>query len=476
VENSSGLAEDRGVRIGLVTWTAAAALAAVAPAAANEAPSVESTGGPRMPAPIVWRAPSLDGWTPEVPVAHYRSPTRPPEGYTHVARPDAFRVPVYDRLTSPRAVVARTRRGNALPARPVEPAQSCYDQGETGRWWEVPGGFICSTSGYTIARTLIPERPRQRRPALNLPLPFRYARITTKGAPRFSRRPTLEELTAVRGWSDDDSGPSSVIERMWDDFFVALDRREEVGGEIVYRTVYGEYVREEDTKLLEPPPMVGERLGPSDRLPIAFVYGEEAAVLRCTGGRGLETCGRAEKHARFKPQGHVSRDGQHYVRGPDGALIPADRLRIVRAIGRPPGVGPDEKWIHVNLGEQTLVAYEGERPVYATLVSSGKSTHATPTGLYQVQRKYLTKIMRGRDPKEGIYHVEEVPWTTYYHGAYAVHGAYWHNTFGSVRSHGCTNVSPADARWLYFWGEPEHRPHFHAQVREQATHIYFSAK
>lgn len=112
--------------------------------------------------------------------------------------------------------------------------------------------------------------------------------------------------------------------------------------------------------------------------------------------------------------------------------------------------------------------------MYATLISSGKETHKTPTGLYQVRRKFLTKIMRGEDPKEGIYHVEEVPWTTYYYGAYALHGAYWHNTFGQVRSHGCTNIAPADARWLYYWGEPSLHPQFHAQVNEKAMHVHFT--
>ncbi len=471
------LTEDRRVARAANSIAAGAGLLMVLQAEtawATDGPSLESQGGrPRKPH-TRWIGPSLDHWVPEFVVPHYRPPKAPPADYTHLARPDTFRVPVYSNVEPPRSVIARTRRGEVLPARKVDTTRSCTDNGAPGTWWEVPDGFICSASGYTITTQLEPEAPRQHRPALNLPLPFRYARVTTKGAARFSRRPTSEELEYVARWSDDAPVPGSVIERMWDDFFVALDKREKVGDTVVYRNIYGEYIRGEDLKLLDPPPMHGERLGQGLDLPMAFVFGEEPAPLYCETARGLEVCGEAEKHARFAPSAFVARRGRNYVRGPDRALVPAERLRVARRIARPPGVLPETKWVHIDLSQQTLVAYEGDTPVFVTLVSSGKPTHATPSGLYQVQRKFLTKIMRGNDPKEGIYHVEEVPWTTYYHGAYAIHGAYWHNTFGSVRSHGCTNVAPADARWLYFWGDPKRKPHFHALVREQATHFYFT--
>jgi hypothetical protein len=43
----------------------------------------------------------------------------------------------------------------------------------------------------------------------------------------------------------------------------------------------------------------------------------------------------------------------------------------------------------------------------------------------------------------------------FYHNAFAIHGAYWHDIFGNKKSHGCTNVAPADARWLFYWSEPK---------------------
>ncbi|MEM1025848.1 MAG: L,D-transpeptidase [Myxococcota bacterium] len=446
-------------------------------ARADDAPSLDAVGGGGRPPSPDWRAPQLADWTPRIRVQRPSPLTEPPAGWTHLARPTGFRVPVYDRVEKPRALIARTRRGEVFPARTAESTASCYDNGTTGRWWSVPGGVVCSSSGYEFGRRLEPFDEPQRPPAVNRALPFRFGRVIVKGAPRFSQRPTPAEVRWALDLSPEDQeaeSPAAVIERMWDDFFLALSSRELIADTPVVRTVYGEYVLADHLKILQPPPMQGEFIDAEAPLPVAFVRGEDNADLWCERGGRLERCGEAEKHARFRPKGVVSRQGEAYLRGWDGRMIAAERVRVARPISRPAGVQPGEKWIHVNLGEQTLVAYEGDQPIFATLVSSGKPGHDTPTGLYQVQRKYLSKTMRGRDPKEGIYHVEEVPWTTYYHGAYAIHGAYWHNTFGDVRSHGCTNVAPADARFIYLWGEPEMAPHLHAQVNESAMHFYFT--
>jgi lipoprotein-anchoring transpeptidase ErfK/SrfK len=63
----------------------------------------------------------------------------------------------------------------------------------------------------------------------------------------------------------------------------------------------------------------------------------------------------------------------------------------------------------------------------------------------------------------------------YYYGTYALHGAYWHNTFGNVRSHGCTNIAPADARWLFHWSEPEVRWGWHARFVRDGTYVFFES-
>ncbi|MEP0754865.1 L,D-transpeptidase [Trichocoleus sp. Lan] len=102
------------------------------------------------------------------------------------------------------------------------------------------------------------------------------------------------------------------------------------------------------------------------------------------------------------------------------------------------------RWIEVNLSKQRLIAWEGGRRVYSVRISSGKRSTPTRVGTFRIQSKHRTARMRGRD-----YNVPNVPYTMYYSGGYAIHGAYWHNRFGTPVSHGCVNVPVAQARKLY---------------------------
>jgi lipoprotein-anchoring transpeptidase ErfK/SrfK len=123
-------------------------------------------------------------------------------------------------------------------------------------------------------------------------------------------------------------------------------------------------------------------------------------------------------------------------------------------VPRPKLVARKERWIRVDLDRQTLTAYEGDTPVFATLVSSGVAEHATPTGLFRVHAKHVATTMDDF-AADGAYSIEDVPWTMYFMGSYALHAAFWHERFGNPRSHGCVNLSPRDARWLFFWSLPE---------------------
>lgn len=104
------------------------------------------------------------------------------------------------------------------------------------------------------------------------------------------------------------------------------------------------------------------------------------------------------------------------------------------------------QWIEVDLSGQRLVAWNGGKPVKSVVVSTGKSRTPTRTGTYSIQSKYRSAEMRGRN-----YYVPNVPYTMYYSGGYAMHGAYWHNRFGTPVSHGCINLPVSQARWLYRW-------------------------
>jgi hypothetical protein len=123
----------------------------------------------------------------------------------------------------------------------------------------------------------------------------------------------------------------------------------------------------------------------------------------------------------------------------------------------PEGIPPGAKWIEVDLFEQTIAAYEGERMVYATLISSGRTGTATPPGLYTLWAKLWEGKMSSPDAEDGdpaYYFIEDVPWTMYFHEGYSIHAAFWHDAFGFTRSHGCVNLAPRDALWFFNWADP----------------------
>jgi hypothetical protein len=261
------------------------------------------------------------------------------------------------------------------------------------------------------------------------------------------------------------------------DYFIAIDREETHAGHAYFRTVKGHLVRAEDVEEQTMPQMHGEHLGEDHRLPLAFVHAGPTDVLCRENATGaLEPCGHAENHARFDVIRTFEEDGRRWVEGPDGIVVARDAVRIARERQRPGRVPAGERWAHVNLAEQTFVAYEGDTPVFATLVSTGKPGYTTPAGLWRTQRKYLTRTMRGGNEIKGVYDVEEVPWALYYNRGWAVHGAYWHEEFGNVRSHGCTNLAPADARWVYYWSRLEVPKGWHAVTRRQGTWWHFTRR
>jgi L,D-transpeptidase-like protein len=116
-----------------------------------------------------------------------------------------------------------------------------------------------------------------------------------------------------------------------------------------------------------------------------------------------------------------------------------------------PSAGASGDSIVVDTYEQTLGVYRGGGLVMATLISSGSRYFPTQTGTFHVWAKFTHGRMTGayfRDRRD-YYFLEDVPWILYYDGDRALHGAYWHDHFGAKSSHGCVNLSPRDAHWLY---------------------------
>jgi len=136
---------------------------------------------------------------------------------------------------------------------------------------------------------------------------------------------------------------------------------------------------------------------------------------------------------------------------------------------RPWGVGEQDKWIEVSITRGTLVAYAGARPVYATLVSPGAGgvpepgrdpvrASTTPTGAHRIFYKYRAQTMSPDEGEERTFWIADVPHAQYFSPPFALHTAYWHESFGEPMSAGCINLAPEDGAWLFDWTEPRVPP------------------
>ena len=129
--------------------------------------------------------------------------------------------------------------------------------------------------------------------------------------------------------------------------------------------------------------------------------------------------------------------------------------RVTPDPSHPPQGVENNRWIEVNLGEQTLMVYEGGQLVFATLIATGVKPFYTRPGLFTIYKKKPLETMSGafEGDKSDYYYLEDVPWTMYFDDARALHGAYWRTMYGYPASHGCVNLSPGDSNWLFSWAK-----------------------
>jgi LysM repeat protein len=115
-----------------------------------------------------------------------------------------------------------------------------------------------------------------------------------------------------------------------------------------------------------------------------------------------------------------------------------------------PAVSYGNRWIDVNLTNQSLTAYENNTAVYHATISSGRYPYLTVTGQFQIYLRYQAQDMNGY--RLGYdYYLPNVPYVQYFYRDFALHGTYWHNNFGTPMSHGCVNLTTADAQWIFNW-------------------------
>jgi hypothetical protein len=119
--------------------------------------------------------------------------------------------------------------------------------------------------------------------------------------------------------------------------------------------------------------------------------------------------------------------------------------------------GTSTKKIVVRRALQSMTAYDGDTIFMTATTSTGLDKTPTPRGIFTVYKKTPSRYMQGPLPylaSDDYYDLPGVPWNLYFtEGGAVIHGAYWHNAFGTPHSHGCVNLSPEDARRVYNWAD-----------------------
>jgi hypothetical protein len=241
----------------------------------------------------------------------------------------------------------------------------------------------------------------------------------------------------------------------------------DVGGKTYWKIAQkdNQYVLRSQVMQHRPSPFGGTRLADDTGLavPLAFVwprYGMlEAYTMNKSTGGGINRQLPARMPVPVLETAADKAGKPLAYRIADSEWISAIDVRMFKPAPPPVLLEPNERWIDIDVDDQILVAYEGELPVYATLVSSGGKETPTETGVYRVWMKESEADMKGLNG-EDPYSVATVPWTQFFspEKGLALHTAYWHDQFGTRRSHGCVNLAPRDARWLYFWTDPQVPP------------------
>lgn len=230
------------------------------------------------------------------------------------------------------------------------------------------------------------------------------------------------------------------------------------------------------TKIVRPPATRG---GKVEGLPAAIVLTHDTP--RFTIEEGAETPKKDGTWTRRDVLGLTGKRKGALLETIDGHWVSGGMVRVLQPRTRFPSfVTEGKKWIDISLKEQMLIAYEGTKAVYVAYISTGlsemgdpKKTFATVRGVFTIKSKHLTATMRGS--AQADYEIADVPYVQYFHESYALHAAFWHDDFGRVHSHGCVNLPPVDAAWLFEWTDPVVPPTWHganAISGEPGTVVY----
>jgi lipoprotein-anchoring transpeptidase ErfK/SrfK len=144
----------------------------------------------------------------------------------------------------------------------------------------------------------------------------------------------------------------------------------------------------------------------------------------------------------------------YYVQASHLRILPQEELTPLS-----PDIPAGFKRLEVHIPEQVVIAYEMDKPVFMARVASGakfrNGDFSTQPGHFMTFHKRPTRHMAAGNLAANGYDLPGVPWICYFtESGISFHGTYWHNNFGHPRSHGCINLTPQAAKWIYRWTMP----------------------
>ena len=404
----------------------------------------------------------------------------------------------------------------ALRGGSAEAAKVLHSEGVSGcrAWYAIePRGFMCDGDAATldgsdpVVAALAAEAPRT-----DSPWPYDYGESI--GAPRYAHPPTpaeqrhaewdfaaqadrvararageavAKEITGVdvAPPAADLRWPESAAPRDWlqvsplvregrawiaTGSTVAYTRQIELGGRTFLVSHDHALVPKDRVRPYPRSEFHGVELGAETALPIAFFRKTERPRYRRGDDGVFATTGEAwPRLAWVGLTGDQVKEGSHtflatreagvWVRASDAAVARAAEMPAMARIS----ASPRKTWLDVSVLGGTMVAYEGDKPVFATLISPGRGgipegdrdpleTASTPTGTFRVDGKFVTATMVS-STNDLLVHTE-VQYVQNFHGPHALHAAYWHDGWGEKKSGGCINLAPIDAQRMFAWGEP----------------------
>ena len=344
-------------------------------------------------------------------------------------------IPAADLLSESNAVSGEIL---CLPSTASLPASDCMDLG--------PSAYVSRMADLGVTFPLRTDNGSEPDPSLTY-VDIRYGEVTRQNA-------------KVYASLDDAVKKGEVVRRVDSPYsFISYNDEAVVDGKRYYMVDYGGWMTANDISRIGTPSLFQGRTF-THTPERSFGWISYPTQTKRSPGFNIDDYTGREVYRYQEVQVYSTEvvDGiEWYMIGPD-EWIPEKR-EWQRIIGRvipnyvPPNGVDNGRWIDVNLKDQTISVYDQGQLVFATLIASGIEPFWTRPGLFQIYQKYDSTPMRGafEADRSDAYYLEDVPWTMYYDKARALHGAYWHNGFGTPRSHGCVNMSVGDARWLYDW-------------------------